>query len=397
MVAFCAECFGHADLRRRLSTLPAESTCPRHGGLPAFEVEVIAEIIEPVYRAYHYVHENWEKGEDLTWSLSEFLGADEDVAKSIADILIENEVDEDPFFDDQNFYEHHPYIGGGWENRFKWSRFREDIIHRRRFFGLSSQRLLEALFSNVHMLRDKEGVSPIHLLSQGTTIYRGRVAENREQQKLLLKDPRKEVGPPPVRLRRAGRMNPAGIPAFYGALDGDTCVAELRPAKGRSLVMASFSLLRPIWVMDISFFDRDGDVGDIFGIDHLYKARQWNFMAEFMDEISASILPEDETLEYIPTQAVAEYLSNYTFEIGGKKNRVEALVYPSAQKHGGRNIVLLGDAASVEYQVSADFNVPLIGGQSVLGYIENSAKALGIEITYSAYELKNSFSEDIPF
>ena len=51
-------------------------------------------------------------------------------------------------------------------------------------------------------------------------------------------------------------MNPAGITAFYGAFDLDTCIAELRPAVGNVVVSARFELTEPLCVLDITQFQK---------------------------------------------------------------------------------------------------------------------------------------------
>lgn len=72
-------------------------------------------------------------------------------------------------------------------------------------------------------------------------------------------------------------------------------------------------------------------------------------MRNFMHEIAKPILPSDEHLDYIPTQAVAEYLlHHHQFKLRGKPARIEGIIYRSAQFQGGKNIALLGSAAQVE-------------------------------------------------
>ena len=76
---------------------------------------------------------------------------------------------------------------------------------------------------------------------------------------------------------------------------------------------------------------------------------QWTFMQSFMHEIAIPISPDDEHLDYIPTQAVAEYLQNHhRFKRDGKLTKIEGIIFSSAQYPDGRNIVLLGEASHVE-------------------------------------------------
>lgn len=72
-------------------------------------------------------------------------------------------------------------------------------------------------------------------------------------------------------------------------------------------------------------------------------------MRNFMDEIAKPILPGDEHLDYVPTQAVAEYLAHHhNFDLNGINRRIDAIIFRSAQTGRGKNIALIGPAALVE-------------------------------------------------
>ena len=156
-----------------------------------------------------------------------------------------------------------------------------------------------------------------------------------------------------VRRRRVcaprGRMHPAGIRAFYGAFDMQTCIAELRPAVGETVIGARFTPARPLLVLDTTRFDRRPKEQNMFSKSYLKQLRLWTFMRRFMDEIAQPHLPGSEHLEYVPTQAVAEYLVyRHTFNYKGETDRtIDAIVFRSAQRPNGKNIAMFGDAAVV--------------------------------------------------
>jgi hypothetical protein len=67
-----------------------------------------------------------------------------------------------------------------------------------------------------------------------------------------------------------------------------------------------------------------------------------------MQEISQPISPEDQYLDYLPTQAIAEYLLNHhTVEIQKRKRRIDAIIYRSSQRPKGKNIAIFGAAGVV--------------------------------------------------
>jgi hypothetical protein len=144
-------------------------------------------------------------------------------------------------------------------------------------------------------------------------------------------------------------MNPSGITAFYAAFDLETCIAELRPSVGSIVLGAQFDIISPLWVLDTTRFAGTFKEPNLFSKDHIKRTAQWRFMQRFMQEIAQPISPNDEHLDYIPTQAVAEYLLNHhEFHLGGQKHRIEAIIYRSAQHPTGKNIVILGDACAIE-------------------------------------------------
>ena len=166
----------------------------------------------------------------------------------------------------------------------------------------------------------------------------------------IVRDPASQLGPPPARLRLQGRMHPAGIQAFYGAFDVGTCIAELRPAVGGTVIAARFVPIRPLVVLDTTRFDQPPEKIDQFDKVFLKRLRLWNFMQRFMHEIAQPHLPDTEYLEYIPTQAVAEYLVHlYKFRLGDREEQtIDGIIFRSAQNPRGKNIAIFGDASSVE-------------------------------------------------
>lgn len=87
---------------------------------------------------------------------------------------------------------------------------------------------------------------------------------------------------------------------------------------------------------------------NIFVPNRVSRVAQWLFMQKFMQEISRPISPEDQYLDYLPTQAVAEYLLNHhTVEIKKHKRRIDAIIYRSAQRPKGKNIAIFGAAGVV--------------------------------------------------
>jgi hypothetical protein len=125
----------------------------------------------------------------------------------------------------------------------------------------------------------------------------------------MLADPRHELSPPPYAKAVQGRMNPTGIPVFYGAFAAAVAIAEVRPPVGGIVLVGAFRPLRPLRLLDLP---RIGHrfTGSIFAPGYADRAARALFLRSFHRLIASPVQPQDEPIEYLPTQAVAEYVRN---------------------------------------------------------------------------------------
>lgn len=352
----CPNCFANSILKRRIIELRRNRKLPNckihnRKGVPASEV---AALVDAVLRSnYTIVTGAFGAGpgssfHDLLNDITE--AADDDVIRALSEALIENDaVDERDgeygfYGEDQNYELIEP---DGWQQSRLWAEFRFSITHDRRFFNEDASMLLEKIFDKVHFQSDEDSRPTFYAIDATTEIHRARRVRTTDEAEQVAANPAESIGPPPQLLRRAGRMNAAGIGAFYGALDEATCLAELRPPVGGLVCLSRFRPRRPIYVLDFTRFERPGRHVDIFAKNYASRTTQWAFMQSFQHEISKPILPDDEHLEYVPAQVVAEYLTSKPVTYRDVELRIEGLVFRSAQHSGGRNIVLFGDAGLV--------------------------------------------------
>jgi hypothetical protein len=370
MTRFCTECFGDEGLKRRIIEIrpnyPREkcSFHPRFKGVPS---DVVASIVGPIFEQ-HYHHGEYNPyhdefaGDQLEYAVGEFTESEsEEIADALAKELVKGDGywppdGEEPFYDEGYGYVYHEYDDR--HHSFLWEKFCNSITHEKRFFNNKAQELLAEIFDGIQWQRDQSKNPPIYeitLQSDQAKIHRARIADSEESRKNIQKDIAKELGPPPERKRKAGRMNSAGIATFYGGFNLNTCIAELRPVVGSVIVGAEFRLTRPIYVLDTTKFVAPMKAGSPFYKKYASRLSQWRFMQTFMNEIAKPISPSDEHIDYIPTQAVAEFfLHNDSLKVGSEQIQVEAIIYKSAQYPSGKNIVLLGDAANVEDNLSEE-------------------------------------------
>ena len=85
------------------------------------------------------------------------------------------------------------------------------------------------------------------------------------------------------------------------------------------------------------------DWGSHFDPDYAEHKGRAAFLEFLVDEISRPVLPGDEAPEFLPTQAVAEYLANRVIP------RLDGIIFRSSQTgSAGRNLVLFNHASFVD-------------------------------------------------
>ncbi|MDP2496182.1 RES family NAD+ phosphorylase [Shimia thalassica] len=358
----CPDCFENSSLQNRIKEIrPSfdEGQCEQHPSKKGVPIGEVARIMDEVITNNYYVSGFDYHGEPTGLSLIDLIydltGANhDDVATALQNAIIDNESwwpgdGGEPFFSEENGYDRITEVFDEHRSQ-KWEDFCGRIVSEQRFFNDRAQQTLSEIFDGLQLLRDDRNEPAIHTLEPGKlTIFRARRANNSKSQETISSNVAQELGPPPPSLRMPGRMNPSGIPSFYGAFDLDTALAELRPAVGETIMAAQFEFVRPVVVLDTTKFERPPKALNIFAKTHNKRLSLWGFMAEFMNEISQPCLPGDEHLDYIPTQVVAEYLVHlHRFKHMGQEKTVEGIIFRSAQNREGKNIVLFGDAAKVK-------------------------------------------------
>lgn len=357
----CNDCIGDTDVEQWIRSTGRTRRCAfcKNVGL-AVKIEELAAHVDPVFRMYFEFGPSVpsfdddsdrvyyeQEGDSLDDLISEILVCDDNVASEVSSALISSDPydprdGDEPFYSSEALYAGAEYYGSPyWEALVS---FRDIIKHKRRFFIDDIAPHLSEIFTELQSHKTEDGRTPIASIAPDElagVFYRGRIVSSDHELSRILINPSAELGPPPPSMARAGRMNPAGIPVFYGAYDRNTCIVELRPPAGSRVVTGKFKLCKPITILDLTVFDQPMDLPGIFADpDRTIRLHQM-FMREFHDEIAKPILPCDEAIDYIITQVISEYLSC--------KLGVTGLVYRSAQSGAGsKNIVLFRDASFVK-------------------------------------------------
>ena len=138
---------------------------------------------------------------------------------------------------------------------------------------------------------------------------------------------------------REGRVNSRGIPCLYLATDETTAISEVRPWVGSYVTVAEFETCKPLTLVDCSRCEINPVVKTASDLDMLWKLTppkpeeipqivwRWIDLA-FSEPVDRE--EEDSTVDYAPTQIVAELF---------KSNGFDGVKYRSVF-NGGKNIAL---------------------------------------------------------
>lgn len=335
----CLKCIGDKPLQVLVEENSAQICCSYcHHESTGISMEEFAKIVDEYLRNYIGIGESHptypddsdsatyeQEGESLEWVLQEELGIDYDPAKDLVAILVKNDPayppdGEDPFYqDDQNYVRANV---SSREHHHNWDEFTIRVKHQRRFFDIEVKDKLASLLGKPG---SPEALAlPTLVIEPGgiDLMYRARLISSRHEAIRILREPQKELKSPQSKDAKAGRMNPAGISVFYGALSENTAIAEVRPSVGSSVVVGAFKILKKMRLLNLPQIDLCY-TGSIFDPDYENRVSRRDFFQKFHNLITKPILPTEEFIEYVPTQAVAEYVAHVL--------NFDGIIYASAQ------------------------------------------------------------------
>lgn len=370
----CCHCVGDLYLSTQIEETGDVAECSYCGttDVPTFSLEQVADVIEPVFEHSWRLTANQPDGYEYAlmrdpestyeWDRNGMSPADvveevgqvsRDVAEDIVSLLDSRTIADprDPDYEAPFGSEARYDPIADDDSDGAWGEMRRELHHRARFFNQSLTEFLNEIFAGIHSVKGPEGPAVRTLRAGGESaavLFRARLALSEAAVEDILSGIPASLGPPSGRKVRAGRMNAAGIAVFYGALDAETCLAEVRPPVGASVVMAKFELLRDVQLLDLQALEKATHQVSCFDPGFVTLRRKTLFLRTLSSRCSAPVLPGGEEFDYLLTQAVCEYLASAV------EPRLDGIAFRSAQRGGvGTNVTLFPRASLVE-----NFNHP---------------------------------------
>ncbi|QTN34832.1 RES family NAD+ phosphorylase [Cognatishimia activa] len=293
----------------------------------------------------------YREGQETVWAIADAARVSEDIARDVQSVLEYRHEDWDSalagieceFSSDAHYEEIMPE-NLQWHSQ--WDEFERLIKTEARFFSRTAASYLADLFDEIDQMRTHDGRSLIASAgpdTEITSLFRGRVFQSEEPLLEAMRRPDLGLAAPPATAAASGRMNARGISVFYGATTPEIALAEVRPPVGSRAAIARFDMIRPLRLLDLSALAEIQESGSIFDQSYAYRLGRMMFLRTLSSKMARPVMPDDQELEYLPTQAIADYLSTES------KVPLDGILFPSVQVGGeGVNAVLFHKASRCE-------------------------------------------------
>lgn len=371
--AVCFECVEDFYLKEIIKNEGEPLSCSVCGeeSNNAFTVDEVGKLMEPIMREHFWRgpevkkfgdndEEWWEQeGEPISWAVQEVLGQYFEFEDEIVDAVIEAEDcwpqdGDDCFWDNTSLYiESRVKLGHYFA---EWQFTLDELKHRRRFFSPSAEALFGKLFAGVEELKTWDDNKPVVInLPTNTKMFRARICNSQSMLRDIYSDPFKHVGPTPKDYARSGRMNPEGVVVFYGAMEEDTCLAEMRPALGNDIAIITLETNEPLRLLDFSRLEHALSEKELsyFQPDFTEQVETQAFLRHIHKLISQPVVPGRES-DYLITQTMSEYLAHV------HDSPFDGILFASAQREKGTNVVLFAQPNLITDSLAESFRLTYI-------------------------------------
>lgn len=346
----CIKCFSEQEIQNFIESFEEVGECDYCGNIevkvaPVDEVGnfVLEGFLRKYEDAAHQVAYCSEDGgyQLPTNSISEILfgegifGDDIDDPSSLIEDL---DIDDGTPYVSKNPYgplDEEEYIAS-------WDEFCEIVKTKYRFTSLTN---IEDEFNHpksfFEMLANMLSEMFLFKLYPGERIYRARIGKNNDNY-----NHRDLTSPPPEKSRNS-RMSPTGISVFYGGMNEDVCINEVRPSVGEIVYVAEFEVLKNLNILDLSIKFDEPDKS-MFNEEYSYEFEEIlkPFLNYFVTEIAKPIRVSDSEIDYLPTQVFTEFLRRFRFQEhyfespSDSTFTIDGIKYKSSLMENGVNIVL---------------------------------------------------------
>ncbi|WP_166256159.1 RES family NAD+ phosphorylase [Marinobacter salicampi] len=397
----CAHCIGEEFLSEEIINTGTKQPCDycSNKDVPTWCLaEVVVRVHSAILEHYELTPEEqseldrvmfdefwYREGSPVIETIEELAEVSSDIANDIRAVLeVWYPGDGDPFDDPQEppfcleaHYQEKGIDTSEWDQQ--WEKFEFALKEKSRFFNNLAAEILDDVFANIHSLPANGGLKIIETAGPGTNItelFRARAFQSASDVMKAIERPDRLLSAPPARFAASGRMNARGIAVFYGASNSDIALAEVRPPVGSDVVVACFKIIVPLKLLNLINLEKvSHSGGSLFDPAFGKEINRISFLRTLGKRFARPVMPGDQDIDYIATQAVADYLANHV------NPSLDGIIFKSVQGSAeGYNIVLfhesslvkeleIPDAAQVTTHMEADPEIDERGHYSVIEWL----------------------------
>lgn len=365
----CANCIGETYLRKLVSQMPTAS-CDICGEAdePAMAYADLADLVGGAFEehfrrtptqpsAMEYaaqkegLFEWYQEGEPATDVIAEACGIGAEAAEAIRQILEQRHADhfasqcgDQCEFESEAQYERRQVDVGQLHQA--WAELERSLKTEARYFNEQARTVLDEVFSDLAVATTHDDRAAIRQAGPGTdlpALFRARVFQGQEALRRALEAPDGELAAPPSRQASAGRMNAQGVSVFYGATEARVATSEVRPPVGARVLVGRFEFARTVRLLDIEALKSLAVEGSIFDPEYARRLQRAHFLEALAHRITQPVMPDDQSSDYLVTQAMADYLA------ARKDLMLDGIAYASSQgAAAGFNVALFNRAAKTQ-------------------------------------------------
>ncbi|MGA3169565.1 MAG: RES domain-containing protein [Chthoniobacteraceae bacterium] len=339
----CSNCFEDKTARQFIRKNGTLGDCDFCGSkhrkvLQARQLRDLFEELINLYRMYDPAPgtECWD-GETLAECLKDWEIFSEVCEKKIQNAILDDIMGFDRRDGDLSAFDDWEAKSDHWTTNplhMRWSWFADYVKRHRRFIIeedtageiMHPESWVPDLLVEAHAIRE---------LKENKRLFRGRLgrvdaAPPRGGETPL---PPEQMGAPPPKLAKAGRANPEGISFLYCALEPETAIVETGRFPGAVVSLRELRTRQPLRLADLT--DRRSVLEPLATNNLADEVRNRTLLGSLGRALGEPVHPEDSSIEYIPTQYLAEVIRSVGYD---------GICFSSALKPEGTNIVLFNPA-----------------------------------------------------
>ena len=293
----------------------------------------------------------YQQGEPTAEVISDACGIQIEAAEAVREILEVRHADlfasqcgQQCEFEAAAQYERKPV--DTWQLHHDWAELERSLKTEARYFNYRAKTLLDEVFLDLASATAHNDRAVIREAGPGsdlTAVFRARVFQAQDELERALEAPDRELAAPPSRRATAGRMNAQGISVFYGATEPKVALSEVRPPVGSRVLLGRFEFARSVRLLDIEALKSLVVEGSIFDPEYARRLKRAHFLEALAHRITQPVMPDDQSSDYLVTQAMADYLA------ARKDLQLDGIAYGSSQGDpGGFNVALFNRSGKTQ-------------------------------------------------